>query len=1049
MSQTKHLPVASLAFAILLLVSADARAAISVGVSGSSGMLTFNAQPAASDFATYVLTGGGATYVDPAGMDAGVQTIDASIVVNQLSAIAQATPGTFAGGMRWNSQTLYLQSRPTTSGTNAAGIMKAVLQNDSGGDLTEVTISYDFGLFNDVDEEVPGFRVFWSLTGVPGSWTVLSVLSGNETIGPQSESMGTVVWPAGSTLYLLWADDNDDGASDQGQTIDNFVVSGISTTVTPIVLTDEPDSTTVPERGSVTFTVAATGSPQAFHWLRNGAPIPGANASTYTIPSAVYPGDNGATFSVIVSNASGAVVSSNATLTVAPDTIAPVALLANAAANNVDITITFSEPMNPTAVDTSNFQLFETGTDPDVNPGFVPDAALVVNSSNIVLTFTSTPLTAGVNYSLRLFDVFDTAAEPAGGNRIEPYPTIIPVRRNLELIGFDVNNEWRWSTETNLFGTGWETVGYDDSDGTGVWFAGPAALGVNTDANANAVPIRTATAYAGNSAPQFFRRHFFLPASVSGATLAIRHLFEDGAVVFINGQEAGRYNVGEGVLSVATRATVNFTENSPIPAPTPLPTTNVVAGDNVIAVVVIQNGGTSSDSIMALELTANIGEFANGPARIVTEPQSQSVSEGANVSFTVGADGELPLYYQWRRNGSPITGATNASYSISGVLPSQAGDYDVIVTNNISSTNSAIATLSVAADTIGPVFVSAVGSTNLTNITLTITDAFGLNVANAEDEANYSVHLTAGGGSLTIESAVLINSSNVLLTTSPRAQSQNYTVDLSNIRDRSEAQNLVTPLSRPLLGGIVILAPNDTTLWRFDAASNNLDGVSWQLTGYDDSLWLTGLAGFTTSNNLELTASGFEVRTTNMLAPNTGGPVTAYYRVPFNFPGSVANAQLHIVGVVDDGLVAYINGVEAGRLRVTNSPVSFTHLATAASPETGDLHGTESVQLDTTALVAGNNLLAIELHQNSTGSSDAVLSIQLVAEIAEFSPVGPTLDIANSGGNITISWQGGGTLQYSLDISSTANWQDIPGAVSPFQTNAASAVYQFFRVTIP
>jgi hypothetical protein len=1046
MSQTKHLPVASLVFAILFLVSADARAAISVGASGSSGILTFGTQPPATEFATYVLTGGGATYVDPAAMDAGVQTLDAATIVNQLTAIAQATPGTYAGGMRWNSQTFYLQSRPTTSGTNAAGVMKATLQNDSGGDLTEVTISYDYGLFNDVDEEVPGFRVFWSLTGTPGSWNLLSTLSGNETVGNHSESMGAVVWPAGSTLYILWADDNDDGASDQGQTIDNFVVSGISTTVTPIVITDDPDSITVPERGTATFTVVASGSPQGFHWLRNGSPIIGANSSTYIIPSVASPGDDGAMFSVIVSNALGPVTSATATLTVLPDTNPPVALSAVSSIDRTTVTITFSEVV--VSFDPSNFQYFPDGTDPDVT-GVTADTFTVVNGSNIVVTFTTSPLADGVNYSLRIFDVFDTAANPPGGNLIDPYPSIIPLRRTLELIGFDVNNEWRWSTETNLFGTGWETVGYDDSDGTGVWFAGPAALGVNTDANANAVPIRTPTAYAANSAPQFFRRHFFLPAGVSGTTLSIRHLFEDGAVVFINGQEAGRYNVGEGALSVTTRATVNFAENSPLPAPTPLPTTNVVAGDNVIAVVVFQNGGTSSDSIMALELTANIGEFANGPAEIVTQPQSQSVSEGANVSFSVVADGELPLYYQWRRNGSSIMNATNASYSILGVLPSQAGDYDVIVTNNVSSTNSAVATLTVTADTISPVFVSAVGSTNLTNIILTITDAFGLNVANAEDEANYSVHLTAGGGSLTIESAVLVNSSNVLLATSARTQSQNYTVDLSNIRDRSEAQNLVTPLSRPLLGGIVILAPNDTTLWRFDAASNNLDGVSWQLTGFDDSLWLTGLAGFTTSNNLELTASGFEVRTTNMLAPNTGGPVTAYYRVPFNFPGSVANAQLHIVGVVDDGMVAYINGVEAGRLRVTNSPVSFNDLATAASPETADLHATESVQLDTTALVAGNNLLAIELHQNSTGSSDAVLSIQLVAEIAEFSPVGPTLNIANSGGNITISWQGGGTLQYSLDISSSANWQNIPGAVSPFQTNAASAVYQFFRVTIP
>src|SRR5687768_11330449 len=236
-------PVCAFVFVALTCISAVARAAISVGAGGSSGIQTFDIQPAATEFATYVLTGGGGTYIDPATMDAGAQTIDAAIVINQLPAVAQAAPGTFAGGMRWNSTGLYLQSRPTTSGTNAAGVMKAVLQNDSGGDLTEVTISYDFGLTSDVDEEVPGFRVFWSLTGAPGSWTLLPILSGNETVGAHTESMGAVVWPAGSTLYLLWADDNDDGLSDQGMTIDNFVVSGISTVVTPLTILSHPQST--------------------------------------------------------------------------------------------------------------------------------------------------------------------------------------------------------------------------------------------------------------------------------------------------------------------------------------------------------------------------------------------------------------------------------------------------------------------------------------------------------------------------------------------------------------------------------------------------------------------------------------------------------------------------------------------------------------------------------------------------------------------------------------------------------------------------------------
>ncbi|HWN95903.1 MAG TPA: hypothetical protein VNT99_12780, partial [Methylomirabilota bacterium] len=243
------------------------------------------------------------------------------------------------------------------------------------------------------------------------------------------------------------------------------------------------------------------------------------------------------------------------------------------------------------------------------------------------------------------------------------------------------------------------------------------------------------------------------------------------------------------------------------------------------------------------------------------------------------------------------------------------------------------------------------------------------------------------------------------------------TIVLNNITDRSAAQNLVTPTTHAVNVGIIILAPDDVTLWRYESSSNSFDGLGWELPGFNDSAWPTALAGFTTSNALEVTTNGFELRSTNMISTSSGGPQTAYYRVNFNFPGSTAGAFLRIVGVIDDGLVAYINGVEAGRLRMTNaSPVSFTNLATAAGPETADVHlPLESVTLtNLSGLVQGNNLLAIELHQNSLTSSDSVLSVQLVAEIQTFGPVvvGPTVRITrNAAGEVTISWTGGGTLE--------------------------------------
>jgi len=83
------------------------------------------------------------------------------------------------------------------------------------------------------------------------------------------------------------------------------------------------------------------------------------------------------------------------------------------------------------------------------------------------------------------------------------------------------------------------------------------------------------------------------------------------------------------------------------------------------------------------------------PPGITSQPQSQSVMVGSNANFTIVATGVEPLSYQWRFNGGPISGATNASLSVSNALTSQAGNYSVVVTNVAGSTTSVLAVLTV------------------------------------------------------------------------------------------------------------------------------------------------------------------------------------------------------------------------------------------------------------------------------------------------------------------------------------------------------------------
>jgi glucose/arabinose dehydrogenase len=85
---------------------------------------------------------------------------------------------------------------------------------------------------------------------------------------------------------------------------------------------------------------------------------------------------------------------------------------------------------------------------------------------------------------------------------------------------------------------------------------------------------------------------------------------------------------------------------------------------------------------------------------ITTQPQSQTISTGQPVTFSVAASGTLPLTYQWQRNTAPISGATSSSYTIAAASSSDNGaQFRCVVSNTAGSTTSNSATLTVTTNT--------------------------------------------------------------------------------------------------------------------------------------------------------------------------------------------------------------------------------------------------------------------------------------------------------------------------------------------------------------
>src|ERR1051325_868877 len=70
---------------------------------------------------------------------------------------------------------------------------------------------------------------------------------------------------------------------------------------------------------------------------------------------------------------------------------------------------------------------------------------------------------------------------------------------------------------------------------------------------------------------------------------------------------------------------------------------------------------------------------------IITQPASQTVTVGDSASFNVSAGGSQPSSYQWRRDGTEISGATTSALSLSNVQLGDGGNYSVVVSNFLGS----------------------------------------------------------------------------------------------------------------------------------------------------------------------------------------------------------------------------------------------------------------------------------------------------------------------------------------------------------------------------
>lgn len=158
--------------------------------------------------------------------------------------------------------------------------------------------------------------------------------------------------------------------------------------------------------------------------------------------------------------------------------------------------------------------------------------------------------------------------------------------------------------------------------------------------------------------------------------------------------------------------------------------------------------------------------------------------------------------------------------------------------------------------------------------------------------------------------------------------------------------------------------------WRHHDGGVDL-GTGWRAPAFDDSTWASGPAPL-----------GFGESWINTVLPSGSAgskPPTTYFRRDFQFDGDPTAVEVMQLAVLyDDGFVAYLNGQELARSPSMGAgAVGFTTLA--ANHEASEIELFE-VSAQSGLLLPGRNVLAIEVHQTSSTSSDLVLDAALLCD---------------------------------------------------------------------
>lgn len=196
-----------------------------------------------------------------------------------------------------------------------------------------------------------------------------------------------------------------------------------------------------------------------------------------------------------------------------------------------------------------------------------------------------------------------------------------------------------------------------------------------------------------------------------------------------------------------------------------------------------------------------------------------------------------------------------------------------------------------------------------------------------------------------------------------------------------EAKNQTSAKEMKLANETQLLPPNSS--WKYlDNGSNQ--GTAWRTSAFNDTDWATGTGqlGFGDGDEATVLQSGY---------------ITYYFRKHINIadvnalPNSLTLSMIH-----DDGAVVYVNGTEV--LRTALLPQSGTIAYTTGTSTylpTAQENNYFDYQIPKSYFQTGDNVIAIEVHNQNTGSSDLSFDCK-ITESAQQDPDGPYVFFRNN-----------------------------------------------------